>query len=71
MFSLKNITQTYLKTTKECWESVLKTADIVKIIDPVEEHIEYPSRVRLLLICSAETFYEVRFGRESVKEVYY
>lgn len=39
MFSLKNITQTYLKTTKECWESVLKTADIVKIIDPVEEHI--------------------------------
>lgn len=64
LYSIRNLEQKYLKTTQDGWEQLLEKVGIKEIIDPIERGIRYPGRARLLLVCSNDTFYEMRYGRE-------
>lgn len=66
LHGLKKLDQTYLKTTADTWEEVLKKAGIVQVIDASEIEEDYSMRMRsrMYLICKDGFFFETRFSKE-------
>jgi len=65
LFGLKKLQQVYLQSTNDSWETVLKTAGIITVLDHLEMEKEYGTRIppRTVLVCEDRTFYEARFSK--------
>lgn len=70
LFGIRKIELSYLKSTKDSWEDILKKNGIERIVDEFEVAAEYSVRVRqkMYLICNDGSFYSARIGRESLDD---